>query len=105
MGKCLVWIWIRIQTILGIWIQICLLSSILIRIPWILWWIPWILLRKIDCCNTNTGCCGYLKEDNKPSAKCQYKQTYNYPELRVKQKYLQSKDCKEYKMTQDFVQH
>jgi len=31
---------------------------------------------------------GYLKKDNKPSAKCQYKQTYNYPELRVKQKYL-----------------
>merc|ERR1712227_295372 len=53
--------WIRIQTILGIRIQICLLSSILIRIPWILWRIPWILLRKIDCCNTNTGC-GYLKK-------------------------------------------
>merc|ERR1711944_240333 len=28
------------------------------------------------------------QKDNKPSAKCRYKQTYNYPELRVKQKYL-----------------
>merc|ERR1711994_1040093 len=79
-SKRLVWIWIRIQTILGIRIQICLLSSILI-------WIPWILLRKIDCCNTSTGC-GYLKIRQKPSTKCQNKQTYIYPELSVKQKYL-----------------
>merc|ERR1711994_1201655 len=82
----LVWIWIRIQTILGIRIQICLLSSILIWIPWILWWIPWILLRKIDCCNKNTGC-GYLKNKTKTINKCQNKQTYIYPALRV-EKYL-----------------
>merc|ERR1711994_601348 len=83
----LVWIWLRIQTILGIRIQICLLSPILIWIPWILWWIPWILLRKIDCCNTNTGC-GYLKTRQKPSTKCQNKQTYIYPELSVKKVFV-----------------
>merc|ERR1712165_569266 len=35
----------------------------------------------------NTGC-GYLKERQKPSTKCQNKQTYICSELRVKQKYL-----------------
>merc|ERR1712020_323793 len=82
-------IWIWLQTILGIRIQIRLLPSILIRI---LWWIPWILLWIIELSaekkfkirnTTNLG--------RRTSIECPNIEMYTYLGLCVKYNYFQSK--------------
>merc|ERR1711997_874073 len=88
-SRSLVRIWIWLQTILGIRIQIRLLPSILIRIPWSLWWIPWILLRIIELSaekkfkirnTTNLG--------RRTSIECPNIKMYTYLGLCVKYNYI-----------------